>query len=78
MVNGCFSMNGLIVFAIVGFSLGVEFGNQLVLIPLYFLFQWLKQIKTKNSTLIPIQRYASGVVAIAGIYYLCIDLYAFH
>lgn len=70
----------LIIFAIVGFSLGVEVGNQLVLIPLYFLFQWLKrkQIKTKNAMQMPIQRYASGVVAIAGIYYLCIDLFAFH
>jgi hydrogenase/urease accessory protein HupE len=61
----------LIWFAILGFSLGVEAGNQLVLLPLYGLIRLLKH-KTniqKATVWTEIPRYISGIVAIAGVYY---------
>lgn len=65
----------LIWFAILGFSLGVEAGNQLVLLPLYVFLQGYKRA-SKTANLLAVRRYASGAVALAGIYYLCADLYA--
>lgn len=63
----------LIWFAILGFSFGVEAGNQLVLMPLYGALRWYKtrQTRLNDSTSFHIfQRYASVAVAVAGIYYL--------
>jgi hydrogenase/urease accessory protein HupE len=65
--------------AILGFSLGVEAGNQLVLLPLYGGLSFLKRIQIKSSGshwLLIVQRYGSVAVAMAGMYYLCIDLLA--
>jgi hypothetical protein len=67
----------LVVYAILGFSLGVEAGNQLVLLPLYGLLKGIKLFRQKNATKkqpFTLQRFASGLVAIAGLYYLCIAL----
>ena len=66
-------------YAIAGFSVGVEAGNQLVLLPLYGTLQLLRQTPTtvgKLHQLQKFQRYASVVIGVAGIYYLCIALYA--
>ena len=68
---------GLIVCAILGFSLGVEAGNQIVLLPLYGFLQLLRRTRSAGSKpqiLAAFQRYASGAVAAAGLYYLFIDL----
>jgi hydrogenase/urease accessory protein HupE len=56
----------LIWLAILGFSLGVEAGNQLVLLPLY---GTLRSLPTQRMPIL--RRYTSGVVAVAGMYYLC-------
>lgn len=61
----------MIWFAILGFSLGVEAGNQLVLLPLYGSMRLFDRSRITNF-----QRYASAAVAIAGIYYLVTDLAA--
>lgn len=61
----------LIVYAIIGFSLGVEAGNQLVLLPVYFT---LKQLENKTGKSLKVRRYASGVVAVLGLYYFCVAL----
>jgi hydrogenase/urease accessory protein HupE len=63
-----------VVFALLGFSIGVEAGNQLVLLPLYGMLRGLKKIKTRQvSSGYPLLiRTASALVAIAGIYYLVI------
>ncbi|RYY29251.1 MAG: HupE/UreJ family protein [Sphingobacteriaceae bacterium] len=69
----------MFIYAILGFSLGVEAGTQLVLLPLYSALQWLKRTQDKvekTAQLLTFNRYASGAVAITGIYYLCIDLKA--
>lgn len=69
--------NNLIVYAILGFSLGVEAGNQLVLLPLYFAIRYIKRFKTKSTNgtgRIKFQQFASAAVAIFGIYYLIIAL----
>ena len=59
----------LIVYAILGFSAGVEAGNQLVLLPLYAMVQTIK--KNRQPTYL---RLASALVAVAGLYYLVIAL----
>lgn len=68
----------LIVFAILGFSLGVEAGNQLVLLPLYGALQLFKRTQdstNKSQILLIFKSYASGAVAFAGMYYLCINIF---
>jgi hydrogenase/urease accessory protein HupE len=67
--------------AIFGFSLGVEFGNQLVLLPLFGILQFLGTIQNKSikpTLLSNFQRFGSGAVAIAGMCYLCVDLFSFY
>jgi hydrogenase/urease accessory protein HupE len=70
---------GMIWLALLGFSLGVEAGNQLVLLPLYGILQLLKRstIVTKSPIrLLTIRRFVSAAVAVAGLVYLGIDLYS--
>lgn len=67
----------LVFYAILGFSLGVEAGNQIVLLPLYGLLQSIRLFQRKAARppkIIPFRRFASGAVAIAGLYYLCVAL----
>jgi hydrogenase/urease accessory protein HupE len=68
--------SNLIVYAILGFSLGVEAGNQLVLLPLYGILKGANLFRGKNSMKKPfrLQRFASGLVAIAGLYFLFVAL----
>jgi hydrogenase/urease accessory protein HupE len=67
----------MIWFAILGFSLGVEAGNQIILLPVYGLLRWLKgQPPSTSITYYSIQRFASGLVAIAGLLYLGFDIYS--
>ena len=61
----------LLWFAILGFSLGVQAGNQLILLPLYGVLQWFTRRKhhlKDNSPVNAFQCCASGAVAIAGVY----------
>ncbi len=68
----------LIWYAILGFSLGVEAGNQLMILPLYTLLQLINRKATKTSErpglMLKFKQYSSGLVAIAGLYYFIIDL----
>jgi hydrogenase/urease accessory protein HupE len=59
--------------AIVAFSVGVELGHQVVVLPLFF---GLKSKRRPASAVRPewIERYASAVVCFAGIYYLAASL----
>jgi hypothetical protein len=64
--------------AILGFSLGVEAGNQLVLLPLYGILQLMKRssvIIKRPERLLTIRRFASATIALAGLVYLGVDLY---
>ncbi|HSZ85456.1 MAG TPA: HupE/UreJ family protein, partial [Puia sp.] len=67
----------LIFYSLLGFSIGVEAGNQLVLLPLHGIMQMTKRFQTKNirqTRPVNLQRIASGAVAAAGVYYLCIAI----
>ena len=59
--------------AIVAFSLGVEVGHQAVVLPLYF-GQNSRYVSAASIRLFNIQKYASAVVCLAGIYYLVMAL----
>jgi hypothetical protein len=63
--------SNLTIYAILGFSLGVEPGNQFVLLPLYGILKAVKLFRVKNSVKTPysLRQFASGLVAIAGLYY---------
>ena len=63
-----------IAFALIGFSIGVEAGNQLVLLPLFAVVSAIKKVSI-NRLFSPhplIVKAASIVVAIAGVYYLIV------
>ena len=65
----------LIIYALFGFSLGVEAGNQLVLLPLYGLLKGAKHFRKKSpdrQKRFSLRQLASGVVALAGVYYFCV------
>jgi hydrogenase/urease accessory protein HupE len=68
----------MILLAIVGFSLGVEAGNQLVLLPLFGFLRLVRRVRANNSgwrrpaAMLP--RIGSAAVSLAGLYYLCIAL----
>jgi len=67
----------LTVFAILGFSLGVEAGNQLVLLPLYGILKITQRTKTQHHKVLLItrvQRFGSAAVAVAGVYYLYVAI----
>lgn len=69
----------LVIDGILGFSLGVEAGNQLVLLPLYGLLRGVKLYQenaVRKKRLFTFQQFASGIVAVAGLYYLCVALAA--
>jgi hypothetical protein len=57
----------------------VEAGNQLVLLPLYGLLKGVKLYQenaVRKKRLFTFQQFASGIVAVAGLYYLCVALAA--
>lgn len=61
---------GTILLAILGFSLGVEAGNQLVLLPLFALLKTVRHTRPARS----LQRLGSAAISLAGLYYLCLAL----
>jgi hydrogenase/urease accessory protein HupE len=67
----------LVAYAILGFSLGVEAGNQLVLLPLYGLIKGVHLFRVENASKkrrFTFRQFASAAVAISGLYYLCVAL----
>jgi hydrogenase/urease accessory protein HupE len=69
---------GMIWLAILGFSLGGEAGNQMVLLPLYGILQLMKQhsiIIKRPVRLLTIRRFASATIALTGLVYLGVDLF---
>lgn len=67
----------MIWYAILGFSIGVEAGNQLVLLPLFGLIRAIKRVKIKRiSSRAPLLvKTASALVALAGMYYFFIAVF---
>lgn len=68
----------LIVFAILGFSIGVEAGNQLVLLPLFGCLQLIKKPGIKSDGIYrlgKVKQYGSFGVAVAGLFYFGLDIY---
>ncbi len=67
-----------ILVAILGFSLGVEAGNQLVLLPLFAVLKIVRRaqpdavIRPQGATLF--LRINSAAISVAGMYYLCLAL----
>ncbi len=59
--------------AIVAFSIGVEIGHQVVVLPLYFCLKSLRN-NPAVAARYPIPRYASAAVCFAGMYYLAASL----
>jgi hypothetical protein len=68
----------MILLAIFGFSLGVEAGNQLVLLPLFSLLRFARRFRaqrvSRQYALPMMQRVGSIAVSVAGLYYLCVAL----
>jgi hypothetical protein len=66
------------VLAILGFSVGVEAGHQVVLLPLYGFLKAARQLRRDDAepaTLsMMLQRIGSAGVLVAGVYYVCVAL----
>ncbi len=64
--------------ALLGFSLGIEVGNQLVLLPLFGALRWLRRAsddaKTPNRIFRQMQIFGSATIALGGVYFLCVAL----
>jgi hydrogenase/urease accessory protein HupE len=69
---------GTILLAILGFSLGVEAGNQMVLLPLFGLLKAVRHSQSDTALQTRLarafQRFGSAGISLAGVYYLCIAL----
>jgi hydrogenase/urease accessory protein HupE len=67
-----------ILLAIVGFSIGIEAGNQVVLLPFFALLQLARRIGAEGTPtrhgLSQLQRLGSAAVSVAGLYYLCVAI----
>ena len=70
---------GTIVLAIIGFSIGVEAGNQVVLLPVFGLMKAARLARADSGRVdnelnthvsLPIERFGSAAISIAGVYYL--------
>lgn len=67
----------LILLASLGFSLGVEAGNQIVLLPLFGFVRLVRGVRAKkarkvSSAMLP--RLGPAAVSVGGLYYLCVAL----
>jgi ABC-type dipeptide/oligopeptide/nickel transport system permease subunit len=66
----------MVLLAIFGFSLGVEAGNQMVLLPLFSLLEAARRLRaqadTRQRAFSMVQRIGSAAVSVAGLYYLCV------
>lgn len=67
-----------ILLAILGFSVGVEAGHQVVLLPLFGVLtaprQLRRDVAERNRLSMELRQIGSAVILIAGIYYVCITL----
>jgi hydrogenase/urease accessory protein HupE len=65
-----------VLLAIVGFTFGIEAGNQVVLLPLYGLLQLGRQLRAHGAArrLSTLRRLGSAAVSVAGLYYLFVAL----
>ena len=69
---------GIVILAIIGFSLGVEAGHQMVLLPLFAALVAARRMRadtvasTRFSTVL--RRLGSAGISVAGVYYLCLAL----
>ena len=70
---------GAVLFAIVGFSVGVEAGHQMVVLPLYFALRRARQNKRDPVGRVyfsaDIGRLASAAIAACGMYFFCTALF---
>jgi hypothetical protein len=66
----------MILLAILGFSLGVEAGNQIVLLPLFALLKLARRAQRapRRYAWSMLQRGGSAAVSLAGLYYFCVAL----
>ena len=69
---------GTVLFAILGFSLGVEAGHQMVLLPLFAALntaRWTQAGSVARARLVSVLRcFGSAGISVAGVYYLCVAL----
>lgn len=75
------AMSGFtIVLAIAAFSVGVEFGHQLIVVPLYSLLTLAARARTdpafRTGFALRVQRWGSALIGLAGLYYLGVALHA--
>jgi hydrogenase/urease accessory protein HupE len=67
-----------IVLAILGFSIGVEAGNQVVLLPIFALMKAARLSRADSvwntHVSLPIERFGSAAISVAGVYYLAAAL----
>lgn len=68
----------MVLLAILGFSLGVEAGNQIVLVPLFACVKTGRRLRradvSSRSLAERVQQLGSAGISIAGVYYLCLAL----
>jgi hypothetical protein len=67
-----------VLLAILGFSLGVEAGNQIVLIPLFGSMRLARRMRPDAAPrfAVAFQRTGSAIISVAGVYYLGVALAA--
>jgi hydrogenase/urease accessory protein HupE len=69
---------GTMLLAICAFSLGIEIGHQMIVLPLFALLKIARRTQSdegaRTKISIAIQRIGSAAISIAGMYYLCLAL----
>lgn len=66
------------ILALAGFSIGVEVGHQIVVLPLFAFLKTARSLRTtdasRTSFTMAFQRCGSALISVAGVYYLCLAL----
>jgi hydrogenase/urease accessory protein HupE len=69
---------GTMLLAILAFSIGIELGHQMVVLPLFAILSaaghWQPDAGRRTVVSMNLQRIGSAVISIAGVYYLCLAL----
>jgi hydrogenase/urease accessory protein HupE len=69
---------GTMLLAILAFSIGIELGHQMVVLPLFAILSaaghWQPDAGRRTDLSMDLQRIGSAVISIAGVYYLCLAL----
>jgi hypothetical protein len=69
---------GLMLLALVGFSVGVEIGHQMIVLPLFGVLKLARQTRddeeAKERLSLAAQRAGSAMISLAGVYYLVVAL----